>query len=428
MSIEDTLNLESIMKRYISILLFLLLWATFVHGGESKLAIKAGKIYTGLGRVIHNGVLLIENGKIIGADDTLSIPQDFKVYDFSSKVVIPGLIDAHSHVGEVPFPDNIRTSDFNESSQALTPMVDIRDSLNYWSPTTFELALASGVTTVMALPGSSNVIGGIGTVLKTAGDTIHKRILRPQGVLKMAMGMNPKSAGKRNNRVPKTRMGVRFLMWKSFNEAKQYKEKWDKYLKDPNKQKKPELDISKEPLRKALERKMPVHIHVVRADDIITACNLARDFGLDVSLAHVYEGYLVADELAVRGIPVVTGPGLKGWRYGREGEMPVNLSGILAEAGVKVAIMTDAIHFCDMLLQASFAVRLGMDETDAMKAITIHAAEISKVDNRVGSLERGKDADFIILNGPPFEVTTRVERVFIEGKEMFPRVETHLNK
>lgn len=416
------------MKHNIVILILILLGAIFAHGEESKLAVKAGKIYTGRGEVINNGVLLIVDGKIISLNENLSIPQGFQVYDFSSRVVIPGLIDAHSHVGEIPFPENIRTSDFNESSQALTPMVDIRDSLNYWSPTTFELALSSGVTTVMALPGSSNVIGGIGTVLKTAGENIKKRILRPQGVLKMAMGMNPKSAGKRNNRVPKTRMGVRYLMWKSFNEAREYKERWDKYLKDPDKHEKPELDMSNEPLRKALERKMPVHIHVVRADDIITACNLARDFGLDVSLAHVYEGYLVADELAKRGIPVVTGPGLKGWKYGREGELPVNLSGILADAGVKVAIMTDAIHFCDMLLQASFAVRLGMNETDAMEAITIHAAEIAKVDNRVGSLEKGKDADFVVLNGPPFEVTTRVERVFIEGKEMFSRVETHSNK
>jgi imidazolonepropionase-like amidohydrolase len=320
-------------------------------------------------------------------------------------------------VGEIPFPEDIRTSDFNESNQALIPMVDIRDSLNYWVPTTFELAIASGITTVMVLPGSSSVIGGIGTVVKTAGEDIEHRILRPQGILKMAMGMNPKSAGKRGKRVPLTRMGVRYLMWKSFHEAKEYKEKWDLYLKNPKKYDKPDLDHAKEPLRQAIEGKMPVHIHCVRSDDIITACNLAREFGLDVSLAHVYEGYLVADELAKRGIPVVIGPGLSGWLRGTKPDFPVNLSGILADAGVKVAIMTDAIHFSDLLLQGSYAVKLGMDETEVMKAITINAAEIMKVEERVGSLEEGKDADFVVLDGPPFEVTTRVLKVFIEGKK-----------
>jgi imidazolonepropionase-like amidohydrolase len=164
---------------------------------------------------------------------------------------------------------------------------------------------------------------------------------------------------------------------------------------------------------------MHVHIHCARADDIITACNLARDFRLEVSLGHVYEGYLVADELAKRNIPVVTGPILSGWQYGRSPDKPINVTGLLADAGVQVAIMTDAVRTCDLLLQASYAVKLGMDETEAMKAITINPAEMMNVADRVGSLEKGKDADFVVLNGPPLEVATRVLKVYVEGKRVF---------
>lgn len=343
--------------------------------------------------------------------------------DFGRFNLLPGLVDSHTHFGATPFPDNIRTIDINENSQALTPMVDIRDALNYWPPTTFDLALAAGVTSIVALPGSSNVIGGIGTVVKTAGKDVKKRFLRPEGILKIALGENPKSSGKSNKRLPRTRMGVRFLLWKSFEEAREYKKDWDLYLQDPAGHAKPELDLAKEPLRLALEKKMPVHIHCARADDILMACDLAATFGLDVSLDHAYEGYLIADEIASRKIPVITGPNLEGWENGRDPEFPVNLTGILTEAGVKTAIMTDGILHCDLLLQASYAVKLGMKEADALRAITLTAAEIAKVDRRVGSLEPGKDADFVVIEGSPFEVTTRIVAVYLEGEKMFEREE-----
>jgi imidazolonepropionase-like amidohydrolase len=406
-------------RKFVFLIVLFLLFTRVPRAENSRMAVKAERIYVGNGQIIKNGLLLIENGKIVKTGSNLSVPEGYDLYDFGKLLVIPGLVDSHTHIGEIPFPENLRTSDLNESSQALTPMADIRDALNYWAPTTFDLALAAGVTTVVALPGSSNVIGGIGTVVKTAGKELQKRMLRPEGILKIALGENPKSSGKANSRTPRTRMGVRFLLWKSFLEAREYKEKWDRYLQNSSKYPKPDLDLAKEPLRLALERKIPVHIHCARADDILIGCDLAKEFGLDVSLDHVYEGYLVADELAKRGIPVITGPDLSGWELGTEPKLPVNVSGILADAGVKVAIMTDGVHFCDLLLQASYAIRLGMKETDAMKAITLNAAEIAKVGYRVGSLEPGKDADFVVIDGPPFEVATRVVAVYIEGKKMY---------
>ena len=410
-------------RKHVFALAFLLCTAGVTNAGSGRYAVKAGRIYTGTGQIIENGILLIEDGKIVNLGSGLAVPAGFSLVDFSRYNVLPGLVDAHTHFGEVPFPDNIRTSDFNENSQALTPMVDIRDSLNYWAPTTFDLALAAGVTTMVALPGSSNIIGGIGTVVKTAGKDLKNRILRPEGILKIALGENPKSSGKSNNRQPRTRMGVRFLLWKSFEEAQEYKKEWDLYLQDPAGRAKPELDLAKEPLRLALEKKMPLHIHCARADDILMACDLAATFGLDVSLDHAYEGYLIADEIALLKIPVITGPDLSGWENGKDPEFPVNLTGILAEAGVKTAIMTDGIHHCDLLLQAAYAVKLGMKESDALRAITLTAAEIAKVDRRVGSLEPGKDADFVVIEGPPLEVTTRVVAVYIEGEKMFEREE-----
>ncbi len=415
------------MRKRISIVIMPIIFMGFhLWAEEQGLAVKAGTLYVGTGEVVKNAVLLIQQGKILEVGVNLKIPSGYHILDFSHRVVLPGLVDAHSHVGEMPFPEDRRSSDLNESSSSLTPMVDIRDSLNFWSPTTFDNAVAAGVTTVMAIPGSFGVIGGVGTILKTSGEDIERRILRPQGLLKMALGMNPKLGGKNNNAVPKTRMGVRYLMWKSFDEAREYKAEWDKYKEDPQKNKKPDLDMAKEPLRKALEREMPVHIHCARADDIITACNLGRDFNLDFSLGHVYEGHLVAEELARRGVPVVTGPLLSGWRYGRNEDVPANVTGKMAEAGVKVAIMTDAIDWCDLLLQVSYAVKLGMDEIEAVKAITINAAEICHVEDRVGSLEAGKDGDFVVLDGEPFEVTTRILAVFIEGQSVFEDTEKEI--
>lgn len=408
------------MKRF-ALIVFISLTLLSVLSADTpkKFAVRSGKLYTGTGDIIERGVLIVDNGKIVDVLETDKAPEGYEVYDYRNFVMIPGLVDAHSHLGLIPYPKQRAKSDLNEIGVNMTPMVDIRDSLNYWEPTTFQLAVKAGVTTLMVLPGSFNVFGGSGAIMKTVGEDIEKRLLRKEGVVKMALGVNPKYGGKKFNRLPQTRMGVRHMMWKTFQEAQDYKRKWDDYHRDPESNEKPKLDLGKEPLRKALERKMPVHIHCARADDIITACDLAKDFGLDVSLGHVYEGYLVAEELAKRKIPVVTGPVLSGWMYGRTPETPVNLTGLLADAGVKVAIMTDAVWTCDLLLQACYAVKLGMDEREAMKAITINPAEIMKVEHRVGSLARGKDADFVILNGPPFEVTTQVMKVFVEGRNVF---------
>lgn len=374
---------------------------------------------------IKNGLLLVIDGKIaqiLDADKphSLGMPAGTKEIDLQGKVIIPGLVDTHSHIGLYSKPNVPAHSDGNEMSGPVQSGVRALDAIDPNDPG-IRMALAGGVTIANIMPGSGNVIGGQTLYVKLRGTTAEAmRILGklPDGTeilggLKMANGENPKGYGRRGQ-APFTRMKVAALQREQFLKARDYmaKMKGDK---------KPDRDITLEPLVEVLERKRTVHFHCHRADDLMTAVRIAEEFGFELVLQHATEGYRVAEVLAAKKIPVsltlVDSPGGKAEVMGLLEEN----AAILDKAGVPVAINTDdfVTESRFLLRTGAIAVRGGMSEAAALRAITITPAKLMHLEERVGSLERGKDADFVILSGAPFSTYTRVLSTWIEGKKVF---------
>ncbi|HEY1186635.1 MAG TPA: amidohydrolase family protein, partial [Gemmata sp.] len=332
----------------------------------------------------------------------------------------PGLVDTHSHVGVYSRPGVSANSDGNEMSGPVQPAVRAIDSFNIDDPG-IKMALAGGVTTANVMPGSGNVIGGQTVYVKYRGRSIEemritglagaKEIL---GGLKMANGENPKGYGKGKGQAPFTRMKIAALQRETFQKAKEYKAKLDAGGKV-------DRDVALEPLVEVLEGKRTVHFHCHRADDLLTAIRISEEFGFELVLQHATEGYRVADVLAKKKIPVsltiIDSPGGKAETMGLLEEN----AAILNKAGVTVTINTDdSVTESRFLLRTgAIAVRGGMTEAEALKALTISAAKLLHLDHRLGSLERGKDADFVILSGAPFSVYTQVKQTWIDGKKVF---------
>lgn len=368
---------------------------------------------------LEKAALAVKGGKIVAVGEVLEIPGAEEI-DLKGAVIIPGLVDTHSHVGVYSRPGVAANSDGNESSGPVQPAVRAIDSFNADDPG-IRMALAGGVTTANVMPGSGNVIGGQTVYVKYRGRSIEEmRILglwgkkEILGGLKMANGENPKGYGKGKGVAPFTRMKIAALQRETFQKAKEYKAKIDAGTKV-------DRDVALEPLVEVLEGKRTVHFHCHRADDLLTAIRISEEFGFEIVLQHATEGYRVADVLAKKKIPVsltiVDSPGGKAEVMGLLEEN----AAILDKAGVNVTINTDdSVTESRFLLRTgAIAVRGGMSEAAALKAITITAAKLMHLDHRLGSLEVGKDADFAILSGNPFSVYTRVEQTWIDGKKVF---------
>ncbi len=399
--------------------------------GNDTVAYRGCRILTAAGAPIENGALVVQGGKIaaIGPAEGTPVPDGATVRDLTGKTVIPGLVDTHSHIGIYARPHVPANSDGNEASGPVQSGLRALDAI-YADDPGIRMAVTGGVTTANIMPGSGNVIGGQTLYVKLRGRTIEDMRIADApvvGGLKMANGDNPKGYGKRNQ-APFTRMKVAALQREQFAKARDYQKQWAAYRKavaEGKDKTQPDVDLALEPLVEALERKRTVHFHSHRADDLMTAVRLSEEFGFELVIQHGTEGYRIADELAKRKIPVsLTLVDSPGGKLEVAGLLDV-IAAILDKAGVKVAINTDdAITESRFFLRTgAIAVRGGMSEESALKALTLHPAQIMHLDGRLGTLEKGKDADFVVLSGPPFSVYTQVLETYIDGVRVYARAE-----
>ncbi len=382
--------------------------------------IKNGKILTMADKIYDKGSILVDDGKILTIGERVEAPADAMVIDAEGKIVMPGMIDAHCHLGMWEDSIGFEGDDGNEMTDPVTPQLRAIDAINPMDRT-FEEAREGGITTVCTGPGSGNVIGGTFAIIKTFGKRIDDMIIKNPAAMKIAFGENPKRVYSDRKQTPTTRMATAAILREQLLKAKAYKEKLEKAQNDPDK--KPDFDIKMEALLKVLNKEIPLKAHAHRADDIFTAIRIANEFDLDITLDHCTEGHLIADELAKEGKSVISGPHLtdrsKYELKNKTFESPV----ALWKAGVKFCIMTDhpVIPIQHLPICAGFVAKEGMSEMEALKAITINAAEILGIDDRVGSLEAGKDADIVIFDGHPFNTTSKVETVLIDGEVVYKK-------
>ena len=392
------------------------------------LLIYNGKIITMTGLDYENGYILVNKDKIIavGKDDKEieSVLQSNVIrIDVQGGYVLPGLIDAHSHIGMWEDSVGFEGDDGNESTDPVMPQLRAIDAI-YHADRAFVEAYESGVTTVVTGPGSANVIGGQFAALKTFGRCVDEMILKQPVAMKVAFGENPKTVYNEKHQAPMTRMATAAILRESLFEAREYKEQWDNYNKEPEELDKPDFDFKKDALVQVLNKEIPLKAHAHRADDIMTAIRIAKEFDVNITLEHCTEGYLIKDLLSEAGLPAIVGPMLTDRSKIELKNQNIKTPGILAKQGIKVAIMTD--HPCvpvqHLLLSAAIAAREGMDEKEALKAITINAAEIIGISDKVGSIEKGKDADIVIFSGNPLELKTQVQKTIINGVIVYERI------
>ncbi|MDP2872493.1 MAG: amidohydrolase [Bacillota bacterium] len=387
------------------------------------LAITGGKVLTITQGTLEGGTVLIDGGKIVAVGQNVAVPADAEVIDARGKWVTPGLIDAHSHLAVFGEPSIPATADGNERTDPNTAQVRGRDALNPQDPA-IPKVVAGGVTTVFTGPGSANIIGGTGMVIKLRGRTVDEMIIPGTEGLKMALGENPKRNYGEQRKMPATRMGNAAVLREALVAAQTYLEKIDRAnaeaAKDGKPAKLPDRNLKLETIGRALKREIKARIHAHRADDILTAISIAEEFGLDYVIEHCTYGYKIPDILAAKKVQATIGPLLMGPGKHEIWETTLENPGILARAGVKVAIQADTSSATKWLpLQVGLAIRHGMEEDEAFRAVTINPAEIIGVADRLGSLEAGKDADVVVWNGHPFCNFTRAETVLIDGVKVF---------
>jgi imidazolonepropionase-like amidohydrolase len=391
-------------------------------------ALKGGRILTAAGPIYDPGVLVIADGTIldVGAVGKVTVPKGAHVVDVAGKVIIPGLVDTHSHLGVYSRPAVEANSDGNEMTGPVQGIVRALDAVNPYDPG-IRMANAGGVTAANIMPGSGNVIGGQTIYVKLRGYTPEQMwIASPDvlGGLKMANGENPKRAYGGRAKAPGTRMKVAALQRSEFLAAKNYMAKWDAYRKklaSGEKASPPDVDLAMEPLVEVLQHKRTVHFHTHRADDILTVLRLKDEFNFELVIQHGTESYKVVKEIAKHNVPVsMTIPDSPGGKA-EVVELTEECGADLARAGIKVLVNTDdpVTESRFLLRTAAIPVRGGLSPELALKSVTLAPAQALHLDSHIGSLEKGKDADFVVLSGEPFSVYSRVLETYIDGKPVF---------
>lgn len=389
----------------------------------NELLITNGKILTmGPQGAVENGQVLIRDGKIAAVGQSLDAG-DAKVLDARGGYVLPGLIDAHCHIGIYETAIGFPGDDGNETSDPVTPQIRAIDGIYPLDPE-YGVAVRGGVTTVATGPGSSNPIAGQFVAMKTWGNTMEKMVLKAPLAMKMAFGENPKNSFGRANRQPVTRMATSSLIRESLYRAKEYADKKDRSQGDPTKM--PAFDLKLEALEMVVRGQIPIKAHCHRADDIMTAIRIAKELGLALTLDHCTEGYLIADDIAASGCPAILGP-LGGFPQKPEVALQsLEAASILHKAGVKVAIMTDlpANHLWYLPIAVGMCVGAGLDEMEGFRTITSNAAEILGLGDRLGTLEPGKDADVAIFDGNPIrDLWCHCAATVIDGQVRYNKFE-----
>ena len=370
--------------------------------------IKNAKVITMAARDYDCADILIQEGKIIQVAPNLDAVGE-EIFEARGLTAIPGIVDAHSHIGMWEDGMDEPGADGNEATDPITPELRAIDAINPFDRC-FEEARNAGVTTVVTGPGSANVICGQFAAIKTAGRCIDEMIVKAPCALKTALGENPKSVYAEQKKAPSTRMATAALFRTAFIEAQQYQ----KELKNDDP---PERDLKKEILVEALEGRLPVKVHAHRADDIQTALRLAKEFKLKISIDHCTEGYLIPEYLRGSDARIILGPLLCDRCKVELKNLNIAAPAALYREGIEFALMTDHPVLPEQYLPVSAAicVRAGLPERAALAAITINAARASFIEERVGSLEAGKDADIVLIAGDPLDIRAEVKMVFIDG-------------
>ncbi|HET7414869.1 MAG TPA: amidohydrolase [Arthrobacter sp.] len=357
-----------------------------------------------------DGTVVVTDGKITAMGPKVRVPRKAEVIDADGQWLLPGFIDAHTHLGVHEEAEGKEGDDTNEMTDPIMAAVRALDAINP-QEMGFHDALSGGVTTVNVNPGSGNPVGGLCVALHTHGRYIDEMVLRSPSGLKAALGENPKRVYGEQKKTPSTRLGTAMVMRQAFVDAQNYMGKADKNARD----------LKLEALAMVLKKEIPWRQHAHRADDIATALRLADEFGYDLVLDHGTEAHILADVIAEKGVPVLIGPLFTARSKVELRQRSLANPGKLAAAGIEISIITDhpviPIHF--LVHQATLSVKEGLDRQKALEAITINPAKVMGVADRVGSLKVGKDADLVLWSGDPLDVMQRARQVFIGGKQVF---------
>jgi imidazolonepropionase-like amidohydrolase len=373
---------------------------------DEVILVRGATIHTAAGAPITNGAVLLRGGKIAAVGANVTAPAGARIIEAAGKVVIPGMIDNHSHIGAKP-------TDLNDSPMLIGPQHRFIDALD-WNDPDFADAVSGGVTTIVTGPGSGENVSGMATVIKTFGTDYSRRMLLEKGGMKFAMGAKGRA------RYPATTMGVAANLRQYLIKTQEYVAAQKKWEDDGKKGNPPARDLGYEAMSDVLAKRTYVRAHVHPATDVMTLVRLKDEFGFDLTVHHSTEAYKVAPELAKRGISAVVLP--LGPRIG-VGEDAMAGPYILWKAGVKIAMHTDApvINQKWLRLCAALAMRYGIPDEEALKMVTINAAEIARVGDRVGSIVVGKDADLVIMDGPWYEPKSRIDLVIGDGQVVYDR-------
>ena len=378
------------------------------------ICIKNGTLHTAVSKETFIADILIDGGKIVKIGKGLSA-DGAEVIDAAGLQVYPGFVEAHCHIGLDGYGIGYEGHDYNELNDPVTPQVQAIDGINPFDPC-MKMAAKAGVTCFATGPGSSNSIGGTFAAIKPVGTRVDNMIVKFPIAMKCAFGENPKRCYQKQG--ISSRMTNAAKIREALNKAKVYKAKIEAAGDDASKL--PAYDQKSEALIPVLNHEIPLKAHAHQANDIFTAIRIAKEFGVGLTLEHVTEGHMIVDELAKENLPLAVGP-----TFGHASKFELQnktweTPGILAKAGCHVSIITDApvtpLHY--LPLCAGLAIKAGMDEYEALRAVTINPAEHIGIADRVGSLEEGKDADVVIVDGCPFDVTSVIKHVLINGGEV----------